>query len=354
MLDPNAVDVIAVIGTCTPERRRYARRLAELSGRPLITPRAARGHDPVPDAIERALDARSERGVVVDFPLGTRVTHVIGGFADSHNGTRLMSVLCVIDAAHLLDDLQRTDDLTLIESDDGGRPAEQLVARALLTVTQLEFASSVVLVNWQTVPTADLSAIMALVSHLNPRARLRLERSGREPLPLLFAHAVDYDGAGWMRMLNDAFDPHMTDPRVSALRWHNPRPLHPARLAHLLDTTVEPGVLGRVVRSSGFCRFATRPGVTAHWEHVGSTISFTPVAHDQHLLPDDEPLALGQDLVLIGLDLQHEALRAALDAAVLTDDELLAGRETWSSYPDPFPVWELSAAQTEGDEGRAG
>ncbi len=353
MLDPTDVDVIAVIGTCAPERRRYARRLAGLSKRPLITPRVARGHDPVPDAIERSRDARSGRGVVVDFPVGTRVTHVIGGFADPHGGTRLMSVLCVVDAAHLLNDLQREDHLTLLDSDDSGHPAPHVVARALLTVTQLEFASSVVFVNWQPVRTADLSVIMALVSHLNPRARLRLERSGREPLPLLFAHAVDYDGAGWMRMLNDAFDPHMTDPRVSALRWHNPRPLHPARLANVLDSTVEPGALGRVVRSSGFCRFATRPGITAHWEHVGSTISFTPVAHDLHALPDDEPLALGQDLVLIGLDLQHDALRVALDTAVLTDDELLAGRDAWSAYPDPFPVWALSAAHTEGDDGGA-
>lgn len=353
MLDPTAIDVIAVIGTCTPERRRYARRLAALSQRPLITPHVARGHDPVPDAIERTHDVRSERGVVIDFPLGTRVTHVIGGFADPANGTRLMSVLCVVDAAHLLNDLQRDDDLTLADVDDSGHPAAQLVARALLTVTQLEFASSVVLVNWQTVPTAELSVIMALVSHLNPRARLRLERSGREPLPLLFAHAVDYDGAGWMRMLNDAFDPHMTDPRVSALRWHHPRPLHPGRLAHVLDSTLESGVCGQVVRSSGFCRFATRPGVTAHWEHVGSTISFSPVAHDHSLLPDDEPLALGQDLVLIGIDLQHDALRVALDSAVLTDDELLASREAWSAYPDPFPAWALSTAGSEGDEGRA-
>jgi len=354
MLDPNAVEFIAVIGTCAPERRRYARRLAELSQRPLVTPSVPRGHDPVPDAIERARAVCGERGVVVDLPVGTRVTHVIGGFADPHNGTRLMSVLCVVDAAHLLDDLQRDDDLTLVDSDDHGHPSMHVVARALMTVTQLEFASSVILVNWQSVPTAELSAIMALVSHLNPRARLRLERSGRETLPLLFAHAVDYDGAGWMRVLNDAFDPHMTDPRVSALRWHNPRPVHPGRLAHLLDTTIEPAVLGRVVRSSGFCRFATRPGITAHWEHVGSTISFTPVAHDQQLLPDDEPLALGQDLVLIGLDMQHEALRAALDAAVLTDDELLAGREAWNTYPDPFPVWAMSAALTDGDEERAG
>ena len=348
------VDVIAVVGACAPERAAYAQRLATATGRGIL--RAARlaiEDAPLEAASELAPGMAPRSGLVIELPAETPAHEIIGTLAAHDASTRLMGLVCVADAAHLLRDLQRDDYVSRLVREhpshghDGGEPSAdgtlvEHTARALLTVTQLELASSIVLVNWTGLDTPDLATTMALVAHLNPRARLRLDRRDLDPRTLLFAHGPEHDGAGWVRLLNGAFDPHMTDRRVSALRWEQARPLHPERLQRLLDDRIEPGHFGTIVRSAGFCRLATRPGVTAHWDHVGRMIALAPLAVDGALDAEHEPLALGQDLALIGLDLDHAGLLAALDAVALTDDELLAGPEAWAAFRDPFPTWPVA------------
>lgn len=343
----SAGDVIAVIGACEPERASLARRWATRTRRPLVTARRLEGYPSVIDAaVTLAWHPSAPNGVVIEFPSDVSVTELIGALADPDGPTRLMAVACVADAAHLVRDLQRDDYVSQTSREHPEKTRH--TARALLTVTQLEFASTVILVNWQSLSTPDLSTTMALVSHLNPHARLRLDRSGADALPLLHAHAAHNDGAGWLRMLNGKFDPHMTDPRVSAVRYEQARPFHPKRLKKALNEQIDSGDCGTIIRSSGFCRLATRPGVTAHWDQVGRMISFSPLTRDNDRLPDDEPLALGQDLIFIGLDVQKDALISALDGATLTDEELLAGPDSWARFPDPFPAWDLADRSLDG------
>jgi hypothetical protein len=42
--------------------------------------------------------------------------------------------------------------------------------------------------------------------------------------------------------------------------------------------------------------------------------------------------------VVIGRDIDEQALRYALDDCLLTDDELALGPEGWRGLPDPFPA----------------
>jgi hypothetical protein len=46
-----------------------------------------------------------------------------------------------------------------------------------------------------------------------------------------------------------------------------------------------------------------------------------------------------QELVIIGRRMDQAALRAALDACLLTDDEMALGVRAWRRFPDPFPRW---------------
>lgn len=342
----DAVDVIVVVGACGPERRSYARRLARLTGRAFFP---ASGLTGSPDAVREAAALASwtdpAAGAVVELPGEVAATELIGEFADAEGRTRLLGLVCVVDAAHVLDDLHRDDHLPLRDAADG--LAAPLVARAQLMVAQIEYASSIVLVNWASLATTDLALIMALLNHLSPRARLRVHREVAEGLEHGESYSVEQDRPGWLGLLNDDFDPHMTDRRVSALRYEQARPLHPGRLERLLDDRIEPGEFGRVIRSAGFCRLATRPGIVAQWEHVGRVISLTPVAIDDRLEDDEELLALGQDLAIIGLGLDHERLIAALDEAALTDAELAAGPAEWAAFPDPFPAWATAADRSE-------
>ncbi len=202
----------------------------------------------------------------------------------------------------------------------------------------------IVLVGWGALDTATLSTVMAVICHLNPRARLRLHRGAIERLGAPAApYSAGQDRPGWVSVLNGDFDPHMTDPRVSAYRYEQVRPLHPERLMRLLDEGIGRDAFGTVIRSAGFCRLATRPYATAQWEQAGPVISFLPLTIDDRLDSDDELLSVGQDLAFIGLDLDHRALAAALDLVALTDAELADGPAAWRAFTDPLPRWELGA-----------
>jgi G3E family GTPase len=219
-----------------------------------------------------------------------------------------------------------------------------------VAVEQIEFASTVLLVNWAPLSTPDLSTVMALVSHLSPHARLRLdrgeeggaERPGEHPGEPV-AYSVGQERPGWVGILNEDFDPHITDPRVAFFRYEQLRPMHPGRLSRLLDGDFSRGAFGTVLRSAGFCRLASRPRVTAKWEHVGQMFSMHPLIADDEYEDDDEVLGFGQDIAGIGLDLDRPALVAALDEAALTDEEFAAGPAAWAGFADPFPVSRTSA-----------
>lgn len=331
------VDVVAVVGSCVPERERYAARLAALTQATLVSAQRLEAvPDPVAEAVMLAQWSAHPAAVVVELPAFTAMPDVIAAFAEADGPTRLTAVVCVVDAAHLLDDVMGDNYMT---HPAYSRLAGRHVAHALLTVTQIEFGSVVVLTNWQELPTDRLSTVMSLVSHLGPQARLRLDQGAVERPRTGVVYEAAQERPGWVALVNGAHDPHMTDPRVSSLRYEHVRPMHPGRLQQVLDERIEAGEFGTVIRSAGFCRFATRPRVVAEWSHVGRMISFDGIAQDDALSEGEELLALGQDLGIIGLDLDHEGIVRALDSVALTDAELAEGPDAWLRFPDPFPAW---------------
>ena len=46
-----------------------------------------------------------------------------------------------------------------------------------------------------------------------------------------------------------------------------------------------------------------------------------------------------QELVFIGQGLDQNKITHLLDGCLLTDDDLLAGKDHWAKFPDPFPTW---------------
>lgn len=338
-MDPADADVIAVIGACAHERAAYASHFAARTDRTLHTAaRVGMSPDPVDEALALA-PWSGDRGAVVEFPTAAMPTAIIGAFAAPDAAARLTGLICVVDAMHLIDDLRRED--YVLQPSPAGLVHR---SRALVTAAQIEYATTVVLAGWEPLSTPELSTAMALLSALAPRARMRLH-----PVPATAPDAPvtlprAQDRPGWIALLNDDHDPHMTDTRVRAVRYQAARPFHPARLRRLLDRDVEHDAFGMVLRSAGFCRLATRHGATAHWEHVGRMFSLSPASVDDELDDDDELLTVGVDVAVIGLDLDVPALTRALDDACLSNAELAAGPSAWRAYADPFPAWSEAGA----------
>lgn len=340
------VDVVAIVGTCAPERHRYAKTLAATQHRMLIdAQRLASALDPIDEAAALAPWADQPAGTVCEFPNRVEMTELIGSLAHPEAETQLSDIVCVVDAAHILDDLEwhaTSSRHTWSTRWPAMRPRS---VNADLAVSQIEFASVIMLVNWETVPTDKLSTVMSLMNHLGPHARLQLERNRHMPpadgsAPYVLAQ----ERPGWVSILNGDYTPHMLDPHVGAYRYEQVRPFHPGRLRAVLDEHIDNNEFGLIIRSAGFCRFATRPETVAHWDHVGTAISFsprelTPVVTDPVGAFGDDMLAVGQDLAFIGLDLDSAALTKALDDAALSDGEFTAGPQILATFDDPFPTW---------------
>ena len=49
----------------------------------------------------------------------------------------------------------------------------------------------------------------------------------------------------------------------------------------------------------------------------------------------------GQELVLIGQDLDVEKMKSTLNNCLLTEEEISMGSQYWAHYEDKLPFWEI-------------
>ena len=88
------------------------------------------------------------------------------------------------------------------------------------------------------------------------------------------------------------------------------------------------------------------------WSQAGQLISLEPagtwwadatgdeIPDEIAALMQDEYGDRRQELVLIGVEMDEAALRAKLEACLLTDAEMVQGISMWTDYNDPFPSWD--------------
>ena len=327
-------EVIVVSGHRAASRAVAAARIARRAGcarmpaSPLPVPPA----DPAREALGAIGVAHPPR-VVLELPEDGCIESTIGMFADAEDA-RIAEAICVVDAASFFEDLFGDEYYPI-----AGAQPRLVVAKALRLVQQVEHASAVHIMGWEPIATADLSILLATLSAIAPAARLHLEHPTHVEPSAVFDEIVHQPG--WVQLLNHEHRPHMTDIRVSAFRYEQVRPFHPGRLHRLLER-MGSGAFGAVIRSAGFCRLATRPGLVGSWDQVGQMIALQPLARDDGSAGDS--LALGQEIGVIGIDLDVVTLEAALDRACLTDAEFSAGAAAWAKIADPFPSWSAVSA----------
>ncbi|REK17403.1 MAG: GTP-binding protein [Planctomycetota bacterium] len=271
---------------------------------------------------------------------------------------RLDTMVTVVDASSFLSLYRSSDDLVDLTLGVDETDERSLVD---LLVDQVEFADVIVLNKLDLVDAAELAHLEQLLGLLNPRATLLQAVHGKVPLSEILntkrfdlAEASTVDG--WLAEPRDQRTSETDEYGISSFVYRARQPFHPERLWLALETDLLPSAL----RSKGLVWLATRhdwaciwsqAGVSCHLTFGGSWWAETPLDD----WPDDEADRQAiramfegdyrdrrQELVVIGQGLDAAAISVALDAALLTDEEMSLGPDTWAQWNDPFPTWDDS------------
>jgi len=243
-------------------------------------------------------------------------------FADRHPADHVVQLRDVVTIAHgrelrpLLDHAA-VDDIGDIDAPEAA-------------ATRIEAATAIVI-------TGDNDPRLRDLAHaMNPRAPVLDERGlDRARYRRVLRAPVDDLGRaqGWMLALRGAL---ISTSAAEVVVFRDPRPFHPFRLAQVVADGLRPQNVGTIWRSRGLVRLASRAERVGSWSTAGPVLALDPTA----MTSDDLDAPSGQEIVLMGHELDARAINDALGSALLTSNELLDGPMGWARYADPFPAWE--------------
>ncbi|MFD2470699.1 GTP-binding protein [Amycolatopsis silviterrae] len=262
-------------------------------------------------------------GISEPMPVAATFSFATDDGAPVLSSARLDTMVTVVDAANFARELARGDSLAerSLDQYDGD---ERTVSDLLMD--QVEFADVLLLNKTDLVSPTERDRLLASLRRLNPAADVVSAEFGRVPLERVFGTGrYDAERAqqapGWVAELNGDHVPETEEYGISSVVFRSGRAFDPARLWEFVTGRLDSGEFGTVLRSKGFFSLSTRPGTLGLWSQAGSVARFEP----QGVVDGAR-----QELVFIGVGLEHAALLGALEGC-LTDSAVAA---------DPFPEWE--------------
>jgi G3E family GTPase len=268
----------------------------------------------------------------------------------------LDTMVTVVDAVNFLKDYDEAKYLQ--ESGQSlGEDDERSVADLL--ADQVEFADVLLISKIDLVQTSDVERLKAILKSLNTHAQVIPISQGQVPVDeVLSTGLFDFERAqqapGWLKEMRGEHVPETEEYGISSFSYVARRPFHPEKFFHLLHDTEQ---FGKLIRSKGYFWLATRPEFAGQWSQAGGIARYGFAgmfwkAIPEHNWPtDEESIAtikmqweepfgdMRQELVFIGQGLDQQAMLNALDNCLLSEDELLKGKNYWATLSDPFPEW---------------
>ena len=285
-------------------------------------------------------------------------------FADE-NGISLSDVadldtmVTVVDAVNFLKDYEEAKYLK-DKGESLGEDDERSVADLL--VDQVEFADLILISKTDLIDDGALKRLIAIIKTLNTKAKIIPIIKGEVELDkVLNTGLFDFEEAqkapGWLKEMRGEHIPETEEYGITSFCYEARRPFHPEKFLNFLHSTQK---FGKLIRSKGFFWLATRPEFAGQWSqaggiaHYGFAGMFWKAVPKKDWPQDEEYLSsikeqwvepfgdMRQELVFIGQHLDKEKMINSLDQCLLTEDEVLKGREYWESLNDPFPAWNES------------
>ena len=287
-------------------------------------------------------------------------------FADE-NGISLSDIatldtmVTVVDAVNFLKDYNTAKSIK--EAGESlGEDDERNVADLL--VDQVEFADLLLISKIDLVTEAELNELKAILRSLNSMAEIIPMERGQVPNEKLLGTGLfDFEKAqqapGWLAEMRGEHTPETEEYGIASFSFVARKPFHPQRFYDVLHSTEQ---YGKLIRSKGYFWLASRPQFAGQWSQAGGIAQygfagmFWRAVPKQHWPTDEASLAtimenwhepfgdMRQELVFIGQNLDQAAMTQALEAALLTNEELVLGKDAWEAMTDPFPAWQESAA----------
>ncbi|MCU4740713.1 GTP-binding protein [Natronoglomus mannanivorans] len=269
-------------------------------------------------------------------------------------GCHLDTAVTVVDAHQFWESMHSADVL----EDDG---TEKHLGDLL--VEQVEFCDVLLVNKCDLVDEETLTEIESILEVLQPDAEIVRTEHGRiDPDELLDTGRFDFErasqSAGWKQELQSPHASAEEEHGITSVVFEARRPLHPERFAAFLDEFPD-----HVVRSKGHFWLAGRESEAVTLNVAGQSVrvgyggewiaTLDPEEREAQFeahpgleeLWDDEWGDRGTQLVLIGTDLDHEALTDDLEDCLLSDEEMDAD---WSAFDDRFPTFEFPEDEGEG------
>ena len=283
----------------------------------------------------------------------------LGDVASLHN------LVTVVDGASIFEQLDSVD--TLVDRGwQAGAEDERTMAHLLCD--QLEFADVLLLNKIDLLSGSSCDTIESLLRKINPKAEImRTTRSQIDPALLLgkarFSLQKAEENTRWLvEARQHEHVPESIEFGISSFVFRARRPFHPERLQAALGSRPRVGALSHLLRLKGIAWLATRHDTQAHAALAGTQFTLAPgppwwAATAREAWPAgvrEEILQLWHEehgdrqieLVCIGNELDHAAAGSALQACLLTDEEMAGGKCSWRRLVDPFSeAWEHQMAE---------
>ena len=295
-------------------------------------------------------------GISEPLPVAETFTFEDEDGASLSSVARLDTMVTVVDAANFLNDYEEAQSLQ--ETGQSlGEDDERSVSDLL--VDQVEFADVILISKTDIVAPEKVDELIAILKTLNTHARIIPIVDGNTDIDdVLNTGLFDFERArespGWLKEMRGEHVPETEEYGISSFCYIARRPFHPEKFYQFLHGTEQ---YGKLIRSKGYFWLASRPEFAGQWSQAGGIAQygfagmFWKAVPKENWPTDEDYLAsiekqwvepfgdMRQELVFIGQSFDRDAVTEALDKCLLSEEEVLRGKQYWKTLKDPFPSW---------------
>ena len=269
----------------------------------------------------------------------------------------LDTMVTVVDAVNFIKDY---DEAKYLQDTGESLGEEDERSVADLLVDQIEFADVILISKTDLVEKADIERLVAIIKTLNTSAKIvPISQGNVEIDAVLNTGLFDFEKAeqspGWLQEMRGEHVPETEEYGIASFSYLARLPFHPEKFHNFLHNTKS---YGKLIRSKGYFWLASRPQFAGTWSQAGGIARYGFGGMFWKAVPEEnwpteedylesikekwvEPFGdMRQELVFIGQNLDKEAMIKALDDCLLSEEDVLLGKEYWQTLNDPFPAWD--------------